>query len=105
MQDKKKNVNVDATEVSRVRTPRKENNEVLATVESMLGANHVKLRCMDGIVRMGRIPGSMKKKTWIREGDIVIAVPWDIQNEKADVIWKYTRPQVNWLERKGYLKG
>jgi len=23
---------------------------------------------MDGVVRMGRIPGSMKKKTWIREG-------------------------------------
>lgn len=54
---------------------------------------------------MGRIPGSMKKKTWIREGDVVIVVPWDFQKEKADVIWKYTRPQVDWLERKGYLKG
>ncbi|WMW23471.1 translation initiation factor eIF-1A [Methanolobus mangrovi] len=105
MQYKKNNSNVDTTEVSRVRTPRKENNEVLAIVESMLGANHVKLRCLDGVVRMGRIPGSMKKRTWIREDDIVIAVPWDFQNEKADVIWKYTRPQVNWLERKGYLKG
>ena len=60
---------------------------------------------MDGVVRMGRIPGSMKKKTWIREGDVVIIVPWEFQNEKADVIWKYTRPQVEWLERKGYLKG
>ena len=47
----------------------------------------------------------MKKKTWIREGDVVIVVPWEFQNEKADVIWKYTRPQVDWLERKGYLKG
>ncbi|AKB19372.1 Translation initiation factor 1A [Methanosarcina sp. WWM596] len=54
---------------------------------------------------MGRIPGSIKKKTWIKEGDVVIVVPWDFQNEKADVIWKYTRPQVDWLERKGYLKG
>ncbi|MDK2826654.1 translation initiation factor 1A (aeIF-1A) [Methanolobus vulcani] len=105
MQYKKRNNVPDTGEVTRVRTPRKENNEILATVENMLGANHVKLRCMDGVVRMGRIPGSMKKKTWIREGDIVIAVPWDFQNEKADVIWKYTRPQVNWLERKGYLKG
>jgi len=60
---------------------------------------------MDGVVRMGRIPGSMKKKTWIREEDVVIVVPWEFQNEKADVIWKYTRPQVDWLERKGYLKG
>jgi translation initiation factor 1A len=104
LQNKRKNSNADTSEVTRVRTPRRESNEILATVESMLGANHVKLRCMDGVVRMGRIPGSMKKRTWIREGDIVIAVPWDFQNEKADVIWKYTRPQVNWLERKGYLK-
>ncbi|HWR26096.1 MAG TPA: translation initiation factor eIF-1A [Methanosarcina sp.] len=91
--------------VTRVRTPRRENNEILAIVESLLGANRLRLRCMDGVVRMGRIPGSMKKKTWIREGDVVIVVPWEFQNEKADVIWKYTRPQVDWLERKGYLKG
>ncbi|MDD2440156.1 MAG: translation initiation factor eIF-1A [Methanosarcinaceae archaeon] len=91
--------------VSRVRIPRKDKNEILATVESLLGANRLKLRCMDGVVRMGRIPGSMKKKTWIREGDLVIIIPWDFQASKADVIWKYTRPQIDWLERKGYLKG
>ncbi|MDG6244874.1 MAG: translation initiation factor eIF-1A [Methanolobus sp.] len=93
----------DGQEVVRVRTPRKDNNEVLATVSSMLGANRVRLQCMDGIVRMGRIPGSKKKRMWVREGDIVIATPWEIQDEKADVVWKYTRPQVNWLERKGFL--
>lgn len=71
----------------------------------MLGANRVKVRCMDGKVRIGRIPGKMKKRIWIREGDIVIIVPWDFENGKADVIWRYTRPQVDWLERKGYLKG
>ncbi|WP_094228541.1 translation initiation factor eIF-1A [Methanolobus psychrotolerans] len=95
--------NPEGQEVVRVRTPRKENNEVLATVSSLLGANRVRLQCMDGIVRMGRIPGSKKKKMWVREGDIVIATPWEIQDSKADVIWKYTRPQINWLERKGFL--
>ena len=59
---------------------------------------------MDGVVRMGRIPGSKKKRMWIREGDLVIVTPWDFQDSKADVIWKYTVPQVNWLERKGFLK-
>ncbi|MDD3043517.1 MAG: translation initiation factor eIF-1A [Methanosarcinaceae archaeon] len=91
--------------VARVRTPLKDKNEILATVESLLGANRLKLRCMDGVVRMGRIPGSMKKRAWVREGDLVIAVPWAFQESKADVIWKYTKPQVDWLERKGYLKG
>ncbi|HOW15981.1 MAG: translation initiation factor eIF-1A [Methanosarcina sp.] len=93
----------DNPEVTRVRTPRKDRNEVLATVASLLGSKRVSLQCMDGVVRMGRIPGSKNKKMWIREGDIVIANPWEIQDSKADVIWKYTRPQIDWLERKGYL--
>jgi translation initiation factor 1A len=90
-------------EVTRVRTPRKDRNEVLATVASLLGSKRVTLQCMDGVVRMGRIPGSKNKKMWVREGDVVIANPWEIQDSKADVIWKYTKPQVDWLERKGYL--
>jgi translation initiation factor 1A len=91
-------------EVTRVRTPRKDKNEVLATVSGLLGSKRVTLQCMDGVVRMGRIPGSKSKKMWVREGDIVIANPWEIQDSKADVTWKYTRPQVEWLERKGYLR-
>jgi len=86
-----------------VRTPRKEKGEILAIVDSMLGANHIRVRCLDGKVRLGRIPGKMRKKIWIREKDVVIVIPWDFQDEKANVIWKYTRPQVAWLERKGFL--
>jgi translation initiation factor 1A len=91
-------------EVTRVRTPRKDKNEVLATVSSLHGSKRVTLQCLDGVVRMGRIPGSKSKKMWIHEGDVVIANPWEIQDSKADVTWKYTRPQVEWLERKGYLR-
>ncbi|MFZ2499122.1 MAG: translation initiation factor eIF-1A [Methanosarcina sp.] len=93
----------DTHETSRVRTPHKDRNEVLATVACLLGSKRVTLQCMDGIVRMGRIPGSKKKRMWIREGDVVIANPWEVQDCKAEVTWKYTRPQVEWLERKGYL--
>lgn len=91
-------------EVTRVRLPRKHEGEVLATVESLLGANKLRVRCMDGVVRLARIPGKIKKRVWIREGDVIIVVPWSFQDEKADVVWKYRPPQVNWLERKGYLK-
>lgn len=89
----------------KVRIPRKEKREILATVESLLGANRVRLNCTDGVIRIGRITGSMKKDTWLRVGDLVIAIPWDFQDTKADVIWKYTRQQVNWLQDKGYFKG
>jgi translation initiation factor 1A len=46
----------------------------------------------------------MRKRVWIREGDIVIVAPWEFQDEKGDVIWRYTGMQVNWLQRKGYLE-
>ncbi len=98
------NSNQQPEEFSRVRIPQKSANEILGTVESLLGANKLRVRCMDGVVRLTRIPGKMKKRIWIREGDVIIVVPWSIQNEKADIIWKYSAPQVNWLERKGFLK-
>ncbi len=73
-------------------------------VTAMLGAGHIKVRCEDGKERLGRIPGKMRKKIWIREGDVVIVVPWPFQPDRADIIWRYTNPQVEWLERRGYLK-
>ncbi len=98
------NSNQQPEEFTRVRLPQKSANEILGTVDSILGANKLRVRCMDGVVRLTRIPGKFKKKMWIREGDVIIIVPWSFQNEKADIIWKYTPPQVNWLERKGFLK-
>jgi len=70
----------------------------------MLGAGHIKVRCEDGVERLGRIPGKMRKKIWIKEGDVVIVVPWPFQKDRADIVWRYTNPQVEWLERRGYLK-
>ena len=93
----------DGEMVTRVRVPNKKEGELLGTVVSMLGANRVVVRCVDGATRMCRIPGKMKKRIWIRENDVVIVIPWDFQDEKADVVWRYTGPQVNWLQRKGFL--
>ncbi len=90
-------------EIVRVRIPK--GKETLGIVDNMLGANRVSVRCLDGKTRLGRIPGKMKKRIWIRNGDVVIVVPWEFQDDKAEVIWRYTSPQVNWLERRGYLKG
>ncbi|BAI62244.1 translation initiation factor 1A [Methanocella paludicola SANAE] len=98
----KKPVNTGG-EVIRVRTPRKADGEILGTVTKMLGAYHLSVLCLDNLTRMCRIKGKMKKRTWVREGDTVIVVPWSFQDEKADVIWRYTGPQAGWLKRKGFL--
>ncbi|HLB72213.1 MAG TPA: hypothetical protein VJJ51_14315 [Candidatus Methanoperedens sp.] len=38
---------------------------MLGIVESLLGANKIRVRCMDGVVRLARIPGKIKKRIWI----------------------------------------
>ncbi|MCW3136186.1 MAG: translation initiation factor eIF-1A [Canidatus Methanoxibalbensis ujae] len=91
-------------EVIRVRIPRRDRGEVLGVVEKMLGGRRALVQCEDGVSRMARIPGKLKRQEWINVGDLVILVPWEFQPEKADIIHKYTRPQEEWLRRKGFLK-
>lgn len=76
---------------------------MLGVVEEMLGANRIKVRCTDGVTRQGRIPGKMRKRTWIQKEDVVIVEPWDWQEEKADVKWRYEQSSVRWLKDNGYL--
>ena len=91
----------DGGQDSDLRLP--DDDEVLGIVESMLGANRLRVRCMDGEKRTARIPGRMKKRVWINEDDVVIVEPWDWQDEKADVKWRYDSQQADQLRREGYL--
>ena len=95
--------NPDGTPAIRVRLPKKWNHERFALARTMQGANHVTVNCDDGVTRMGRIKGSMKKKFWIREGDTVIVVPWSFQDAKCDIIYRYLRPQSDWLRKNRYI--
>lgn len=93
----------EGEEIIRVRLPNKRNRETFGSAELMLGANHIKVRCFDGVTRTGRIKGKIKKKVWIREGDVLIVVPWSFQDEKCDIIYRYTKPQIEWLRKNRYL--
>ncbi|ELZ49222.1 translation initiation factor eIF-1A [Halorubrum sp. RMP-47] len=79
-------------------------DEVFAVVTEHLGGNHVQLRCADGEERLGRIPGRMKYRTWISEGDVVLAEPWDWQDEKANVEWRYSDEDADQLRREGHIQ-
>ena len=90
-------------ELSRIRTPKQ--GEVLGVVEMMLGADKVRAKCDDGFTRIGRIPGRLRKRVWIKSGDLILIEPWKIQtNERGDIIFRYTSTQANWLRRKGFVK-
>lgn len=87
-------------EYVRVRLPRKKEGELFGIADQLLGASHLKVMCADGKSRMCRIPGKMKRRMWIREGDLVIVKPWSFQNDKADVSWRYTKTQAGYLSRR-----
>jgi translation initiation factor 1A len=86
----------------RVRTPR--GKEVLGILDQRLGGNRISVSCMDKVTRNCRVPGRLKRRLWLRPGDIVIVEPWEFDNEKGDVIFKYTPTQIQWLKNKGFLK-
>lgn len=91
----------DAAGRTNLRMP--EDDEVFAEVTEMLGANRVKVRCNDGVERTARIPGRMQKRTWIREGDIVLVSPWDWQDEKADIEHRYESQDADQLRDEGHI--
>lgn len=94
---------MEENEVFRIRKPRE--GEILGVVESMMGASRLRVRCQDDKIRLCRIPGKMRKRKWIREGDVVLIKPWDIQGDtRADIVTVYKRAQADWLRRKGILQ-
>lgn len=89
--------------IMRVKLPRQ--GEVLGTVTGIMGGGRMTVLCTDGKERMGRIPGKLKRRIWVREGDAVIVRPWEIEGDKkGDVIWRYHPNERKWLQDKGYLK-
>jgi translation initiation factor 1A len=52
-----------------------------------------------------RVRGKLKRRVWIREGDVVLVSPWDFQSDtRGDIFWRYRKNQTEWLRNKGYLK-
>lgn len=86
-----------------MRLPDARNKEIFALADALMGASRINVHCQDGKTRMGRIPGKMKKRQWIRPGDLLIIKPWDFQDDKCDVKFRYTRTQAVHLARRKLL--
>ena len=90
-------------EISRIHLPR--GQETFGIIEQRLGGSRMRVRCLDGKLRICRIPGRLTRKLWVRDNDIVIVEPWEYGGDgKGDIIYKYTPTQVGFLKKKGYLK-
>lgn len=59
-------------------------------VTSVNGNGRFTILNIDGISRTGIVRGTMRKKVWINNGDLVLTELWDFQNNKCSIIHKYT---------------
>ena len=94
--------NVGADEGKRPAQWKREGEEY-AEVDRMLGDRRCECRCTDGKTRVGTICGSMRKRVWIRAGDIVCVSLRGYQDDKCDITYKYTPEEVDILRRDGSL--
>jgi translation initiation factor 1A len=93
----------DETGPIRVQLPDAKNREMFAIADQLLGASKLIVMCEDGKSRMARIPGKMKRRQWIKPGDLIVIRPWDIDDKKADVKLRYIRTQAAQLSRRGLI--
>jgi len=73
--------------------------EEYARVGRVLGNCRMELFCFDDKKRLGHVRGKFKKRIWINRDDIVLVGLRTFQNEKADVIHKYSAEEIRMLQR------
>jgi translation initiation factor 1A len=74
-----------------------------AQVTKLLGNCRCDVLCVDGINRLAHIRGNMRKKVWIKSGDIVLVSLREYEDAKADIIYLYTTKEAKNLKIYGEL--
>jgi len=85
----------------RIRIPR--NKELMGIIVQRLGGNRMDVKTTDGKTRNCRVPGRYRRRLWLRPRDIIIIIPWEYDDNKGDVIYKYPPVAVKQLRKKGLL--
>merc|ERR1712137_843358 len=81
----------------------KEDGQEYGRVQRMLGNGRCEVSCFDGTKRLCHIRGKMRKKVWVNQGDIVLVSLRDFQDEKGDIITKYSADEARNLKTYGEL--
>lgn len=86
---------------SRVRLPK--GKELIGIITQRLGGNRMEVISTDGKTRNCRVPGRYRRRLWLRPENVVIVVPWEYDDGKADVIYKYRPTEEKAIRKKGIL--
>ena len=86
----------------RVKLPN--DKEVIGIITQRVGGSRMIVSCMDGKTRNCRVPGRKRRGLWLREGDAIIIEPWEFDDDKAQILFKYSKAAIMKLKRDGLLK-
>lgn len=81
----------------------KEEDQEYCQIMRLLGDCRAEGNCFDGKTRICHIRGSMRKKVWVKSGNIVIVSLREFQDEKCDIIHVYKDEEVKTLIKFGEL--
>jgi translation initiation factor 1A len=93
---------VDPNAPVRVRIPK--GKEIIGIIAQRCGGSRMLISCMDGKSRNCKVPGRLRRGMWLREGDVVIVEPWEFDDDKGYIMYKYTPNQVRKLKEKGMIQ-
>merc|ERR1712137_242365 len=74
-----------------------------AQVSRVLGNCRVHCTCFDGVDRLCHVRGKFRRRVWINRDDIVPIGLRDYQDDKADIIHRYTLEEARTLKSLGEL--
>ncbi|ORD93430.1 IF1A [Enterospora canceri] len=78
-------------------------DSVYGIILQSLGHNKFKVYCSDALTRIASIRGSMIKRVWMQEKDIVLCALREGDSKFCDIELKYTDEEIKALKEAGYL--
>lgn len=81
-----------------------EDMQQYAHVAERLGDGRFACRCLgDGVERLGHVRGKMWKRVWVAKGDLVLVSLRGYQDQKADIVHKFSDDETRTLQQAGEI--
>ena len=80
-----------------------EESECIGQVTKTNGNGRFDITCQDGQIRSGILRGTMRRKVWINRLDLVLVEPWEFQNDKCSILYKYDDNEYDKLVKDKHL--
>jgi translation initiation factor 1A len=95
--NRKKGRHADAAQPTGVEFANADGGQTYAVVLSSLGDGRFSVICNDGARRMAILRGCMRRRVWVRRGDLLTVSTRDFQDDKVDVLHRHCSDDVNTL--------